>query len=410
MLRKNLITFLIVLSLGNIVTAHPLDYYITTALNNSPLLKDYNNQMLSAGLDSLLVKATNKPQINQVTQIMYPFMGNNFGYDEAITNGGNYSALISVLQPLLNRKAIRGQIETASLQSQSVKINSKISELDLKKGITAQYLTAYANFSQLQSNKSILKLFQDEQSVLKILVEKGVYLVTDYMNLSVSSRAQEIAIRQSFIQYKNDLNLLNWLCGIADTSTVILENPGITMNNYFDLVNSPVMAQFKLDSLKNINSRLLADLNYLPKIHAFADGGFAAVMPKNIPYNFGTSIGLNLTVVISDGKQRKLQYDKISLAENSRLDYQKFYTTQYKQQYNQLREQIKLSNELINDLKNQLAEQEKLIGLYKMEIEKGLVRLLDFMTVVNNYAATKNNYTQAEVNRLQIINQMNYLK
>lgn len=401
---------LIILSFSNIVNAHPLDFYITTALNNSPLLKDYKNQMLSAGLDSLLVKASNKPQISQATQIMYPFTGKNFGYDEAITNGGNYSALVSILQPLLNRKMIKGEIEGISLQSEALRINTKISEIDLKKGITAQYLTAYSNFNQLQSNKSVLKLLLDEQSVLKILVEKGIYLVTDYMNLSVSARAQEIAIKQSFIQFKNDLNLLNYLCGVTDTSTVTLEDPGITLNNYYDLDNSPVMAQFRIDSLMNINRRLQTDFNYLPKFQAFADVGFASVMPKNIPYNFGSSIGLNLTMVISDGKQRRLQYDKISFAERTRLDYQKFYSEQYRQQYNQYTEQLKLSDELINDLKNQLAEQEKLIGLYKLEIEKGLVRFMDFMTIVNNYAVTKNNYTQAEISHLQIINQMNYLK
>jgi outer membrane protein TolC len=408
--RRNLITILIILFLVNILSAHPLDYYITTALKSSPLLKDYSNQVLSAGLDSLLIKATNKPQVNQVTQIMYPFMGNNWGYDEAITNGGNYSALLSVLKPLLNKKVINGQVQSVSLQSQTLRVTAKISEIDLKKGITAQYLTAYTDLSQLQSNKTVLKLLQDEQNVVKTLVEKGVYLVTDYMNLSVSARAQEITIRQSFIQYKNDLNLLNFLCGISDTSTVILENPGITLTNYYDLVNSPILAQFKLDSLKNLNNKLLVDFNYRPKLHAFADAGFASVMPKNIPYNLGASVGLNMSIVILDGKQRKLQYDKISLDENSRLDYQKFYTTQYKQQYNQLREQLKLSDELINALKNQMTEQEKLIGLYKMEIERGLVRLLDFMTIVNNYKATKNNYTLAEINRLQIINQINYLK
>ncbi len=394
----------------SVTKANSLDYYITVALKNSPLLKDFNNQVISAGLDSLLVKASNKPQVSQATDIMYPFTGKNWGYDEAITNGGNYSALISVLQPLLNKKVIRGQIEDVSLQSQTIRNNVKISEIDLKKGITAQYLTAWSNFTQLQSNKTILKLLQDEQKVLKILVEKGVYLVTDYMNLSVSARSQEIAIRQSYMQYKNDLNLLNYLCGITDTTTVTLENPGITLNNYFDLANSPVLAQFRVDSLKNINLRLLSDYNYLPKIHAFADGGFASVLPKNIPYNFGSSIGINLSMVIFDGKQRKLQYDKISLAENTRMDYQKFYKQQYRQQYNQLREQLKLSGELINDMKDQLAEQEKLIGLYRAEIEKGLVRFMDFTTIVNNYAATKNNYTQAEINRLQIINQMNYLK
>jgi outer membrane protein TolC len=171
-----------------------------------------------------------------------------------------------------------------------------------------------------------------------------------------------------------------------------------------------VMAQYRLDSLKNINNKLLIDFNYLPKVHAFADGGFASVMPKNIPYNFGASVGLNLSLVILDGRQRKLQYDKISIAENTRLDYQKFYTTQYTQQFIQLKEQLKLTDELMNSLKNQIAEQEKLIELYKLEIEKGLVRLLDFMTIVNNYTATKHNYSLAEINRLQIINQMNYLK
>lgn len=410
-MMKRIIVLLHFLTLSCIaVEANSLDYYLNTALKNSPLLKDLNNQVLSAGLDSLLVKASNKPLVSQTTDIMYPFTGKNFGYDEAITNGGNYSALVSVLKPLFNKKVIKGQIENVSLQSESIKVTAKISEIDLKKAITAQYLTVYSNFSVLQSNKTILKLLLDEQGILKILVEKGVYLVTDFMNLSVSARAQEIAIRQSHIQYKNDLNLLNWLCGITDTSTVTLENPGITLNNYFNLTNSPVMAQFRLDSLKNINSRHLTDYNYLPKLHAFADGGFNATMPKNIPYNFGASVGLNLTVTISDGRQRKLQYDKISLAENTRLDYQKFYSVQYRQQYNQLSEQLKLSDELIYDLKNQLSELEKLIGLYKVEIEKGLIRFMDFTTIVNNYAATKNNYTQAEINRLQIINQMNYLK
>ena len=408
--RKNLISFLIILFLGNIASAHPLDFYITTALKNSPLLKDYNNQLLSAGFDSLLIKASNKTQINLVSQAMHPITGKNFGYDEAITNGGNYSALVTVIQPLFNKRVINGQIHSVSLTSQALQNNTKITEIDLKKSITGQYLTAYSNFNQLQSNKSVLNLLREEQGVLKLMIDKGVYLVTDYMNLSVSIKAQEIAIRQSFIQYKNDLNLLNFICGIADSSTVVLENPIITLNNYFDVNTSPVMAQFNIDSLKNMNSKLLIDLNYQPKLHAFADGGFNAVIPKNIPYNFGPSFGLNLTMVIYDGKQRNLQYNKISLAENSRANNKNFYTTQYKQQFMQLEEQLKLTNELITTYKSQLAEQEKLIDLYKIEIEKGLVRFMDFVTIVYNYTTTKNNFSIAEINRLQIINQMNYLK
>jgi hypothetical protein len=39
-----------------------------------------------------------------------------------------------------------------------------------------------------------------------------------------------------------------------------------------------------------------------------------------------------------------------------------------------------------------------------------LVRFIDFVTIVTNYTTTKTNFSMAEINRLQIINQMNYLK
>jgi len=135
-----------------------------------------------------------------------------------------------------------------------------------------------------------------------------------------------------------------------------------------------------------------------------------AIRPENIPHNFGTSLGLNFSVPIYDGKQRKLQYDKTMLAEQSRQDYQTFYTSQYRQQILQLTEQLKLSDELITQIRKQLLQQENLIALYKIEIEKGLVRFLDFLSVVNSYTETQNTLTVSEMNRLQIINQLNYLK
>jgi len=410
MRNKKLIICFILFILGNNLAANPLDYYIKKALTNSPLLKDLNNQLLSAKFDSLLIRAAYKPQITQVSQVMYPFTGKNFGYDEAITNGGNYSALVSVVQPLLNKRSLEIQSRSVILAKQGVQINAKISEIDLKKSVTAQYLTAYVNYRQLESNKNVLNLIHAEGQILKKLVDKGVYLLTDYMNLTVSAKAQEILIKQNFIQYKNDLNLLNFLCGIADSTTVILENPDIKLTNNLDINSSPLMLQFKLDSLKNMNSMSLLNLNYLPKLHAFVDGGFQAVIPKNIPHNFGSSVGLNFNMIIADGKQRKLQKDKIFIAEDTRLNYKTFYTAQYRQQFLQLEEQLKLDDQLIRSLAEQVRDQEKLIELYRTEIEKGLVRLLDFVTVVNNYTTTKNTLSMAEINRFQIITQMNYLK
>jgi outer membrane protein TolC len=408
--RKNFIILFLFLVSGICVNAQSLDFYIQKGLANSPLLKDFSNQLLSGKLDSLLIQASYKPQVNQVSQVLYAPAGNKIGYDEAITNGGNYSALINIVQPLFIRKKKDSQFSEVILANKTIEANVRITETELKQGITSQYLTTYADYAQIQFNESTLNLLKNEQTLLKSLADQGIYAQTDLMNLSISLTAQKIAIRQAFIQYRNSLAVLNFICGINDTSTVILNKPELIIRNPFNINNSPAMMKFKIDSLKNVNSKLIIDLNYRPKLSAFADAGFMAVLPQNIPHNFGTSFGVNFSLPVYDGKQRKLQVEKTSLAENSRLDYQTFYKSQYKQQINQLTEQLKLNDELILSIKNQLLEQEKLIALYKMEIEKGLVRFPDFLNIVNNYTQTKNSLTVSEMNRLQIINQMNYLK
>jgi len=408
---KNILTTLIlVIFIIKITNAQSLEIYLNTALKNSPLLHDSNNQLLSGRLDSLLLIASFKPQVNQVSQAMYAPTGSGWGYDEAITNGGNYSAVVHVAQPLFSKKQLSGQLQTVELLNQTLKLNQKINIIDLKKSITNQYLTAYADFTQYQFNQSVVSQLINEQKTVKALVDKGVYLLTDYMNLQVLISAQKIAISQSSIQLKNDVALLNFICGTADLTEINLIKPEIILQNNFNPESTPTFAQFRIDSLKNMNSKLMIDLNYRPHLSAFADAGFNAITPENIPHNLGTSFGVNFAIPIYDGKQRKLQYDKINLAEDTRIYYKRYYTSQYKLQYNQLNNQLKMVDNLIGEIKNQVGEQERLIELYRIELDKGLVRFLDFLTVLNNYSSTKNTLLITENNRLQIINQLNYLK
>ena len=390
--------------------AQSLDSFINSGLKNSPLLYDFNNQQLSGKLDSLLLLASFKPQINQLTQAVHYPTGSDWGYDAAITNGGNYAALLNITQTLFSKKRINGQLQTIDLLNQTLKLNAKITVLDLKKSISAQYLTAYADFVQYNFNKSILQQLTNEQSTIKALVDKGVYFVTDFMNLQIMIKAQGITCSQSYNQLKNDVSLLNFLCGITGQGEFNLTKPELTLQNNTNPESSPVYAQFRIDSLKNINSRQLIDLNYRPKINVFADGGFNSIAPSNIPHNLGVSAGINFTVPIYDGKQRKLQYNKIDLAENTRIYYRRYYSSQYRMQYDQLNNQLVMTDQLLTEIKNQLSDQERLIELYRIELEKGIVRFLDFITVFNNYTTTKITFLVTEMNRLQIINQLNYLK
>src|SRR6476646_4017829 len=77
--------------LGQIRT---LDYFVQQAKQNSPLLKDYYNQIASNRLDSQILRATFQTQVNFINSANYAPVINGFGYDEAISNGANVSSLI----------------------------------------------------------------------------------------------------------------------------------------------------------------------------------------------------------------------------------------------------------------------------------------------------------------------------
>ena len=141
MRRKYLLILTLALIFSHLAVGQSLDFYLKKGLENSPLLKEFSNQLRSGALDSLLANATFKPQINQVSQAMYAPAGKNMGYDEAITNGGNFSALLNIMQPLFSKRLKAGQHQEILLSNQAIGVSEKITETDLKQGITAQYLS-----------------------------------------------------------------------------------------------------------------------------------------------------------------------------------------------------------------------------------------------------------------------------
>lgn len=389
---------------------HDSNYYITTGLENSPLLQDYKYQMQSNLVDSLRVYATYKPQVSASANAIEAPLGRNFGYEEAITDGGNYTGVVSITQSLFNRKARSAQLENIRLLNQSLAAQRKIEVQDLKRIITAQYITAYSDFRQMQFSQQVLGILQKEQPALRKLVQNGIYLQTDYLNLNININAQAIAFRQAKIQYQFDLNGLRILCGITDTATVTLAPPQVQVQNLLAASLTPTLQKFRIDSLQLSMNRNLIDLNYRYKLSAFADAGVMATTPQGIPHHPGTSIGINFSVPIYDGGQRRLEYQKLSIAEQSRETYRNFYLRQYRMQQRQLREQLAATDKLIQDIQEQLASQQRLLDMYKVEIAAGLVRFTDFILVITNYAQMQNNLMQAEIGRFQVVNEFNNLK
>lgn len=396
------------LSCASFSQTNGLDYYINHALGNSPLLKDYINQAQSILVDSQLIRATYKPQVTGTNNNYYAPVIGGVGYDGAITNGGNVTALLGVNKTFVSHKNLNSQFETIRLQSEGIQNSAKISEQDLKKTITDQYITAYGGLQQLNFSKEIYALLKKEEAILKKLTEANVYRQTDYLTFLVTFQQQELASEQLAIQYQNDYSTLNYIAGIEDTSVANLPDPGITLNYVPLSENSVFLKQYTLDSLKSVNQRLVINFNYKPKLDVFADAGYNSTLVHQPYKNFGTSVGASLIVPIYDGRQKKLQYNKLAIAERTRLGYKAFFKHQYNQQIAQLSKQLQATDALIVQINNQIKYSEGLIKVNVRLLETGDAKIADLVIAFNNYLSAKNLLTQNTVSRWQIINQINY--
>jgi outer membrane protein TolC len=385
-----------------------LDFYVGQALQNSPLLKDLHNQVLSGEVDSQLIKASYLPQVVGSSTNIYAPTIHGYGYDQAVSNGGNFTTVAAVTKTLVGQKHLDAQYETLRLQNQGLGNTAKVSEQDLKKSVTAQYITAYGDLQQLKFNREIYSLLQREERLLKNLTDKNVYRQTDYLTFLVTLKQEGLLLQQLDIQYRNDHSTLNYLCGINDTSATILEDPGIRLQTLPDISSSVFFRQYGLDSLKLRNDRSLIDFSYRPKASLYADGGYSSSLMYEPYKNFGVSFGFMVTMPIYDGHQRKLQYSKLDIAERTRNGYKDFFTRQYNQQIAQLTQQLKATEALIGQIDDQVRYSEALIEVNGKLLGTGDARIADYIIALGNFLSAKNLLTQNNITRLQIINQINY--
>jgi len=385
-----------------------LDYFINQGLSNSPLLKDYQNQIKSGVVDSLMVKAGNKPKIETTGQIIVPPYGKNYGYDEAITNGGTYSALVGISQNLLMKRNNTNAYENINLQNKSALNNSKITEQELKKLISSQYLTAYTTYNEMLFAKQVLELLKEEEQLLKQLAEKGVYKQTDYLSFLIEEQAQEGEVTQQQIDYRQSLYDLNYTCGINDTTLFVLPDPQIIQTKNLALENSPVFQKFKIDSLININSQKAISLNYRPSLGWFADMGVNSISPLNVYKNFGFSVGLNFKLPIYDGKQKDMQIQKLKISDDSRKNYEDFYKKQYSQKVQQLNQKIASYDILTIQINKQLGSIESLIKMNKLQLNTGDLSITDHVLTIKNYIETKHQLNVLQFEKMQTIIEVNY--
>lgn len=385
-----------------------LDYYLRQGLQNSPLLKDYQNRLRSAQIDSLRLKATLGLQINASSINSYAPVIQAWGYDEVKTDIANVSALAGITREIIGNGNLRNKYQALHLQKQLTTIEGSLSEKDLRKSIISQYILAYGDQQQHMLDADVLAVLRQEEQIVNKLTEKGAYHQTEYLSLVVNMRQQEIRTAQSGIQSRTDLELLNAMCGINDTVCVRLSEPAIYITGHAEPHNTLFYRQFVTDSLKLVNANEQIKFEYRPKLSLYADGGYFSSLAYMPVKNFGMSAGFSLSMPIYDGGQRKMQHDQITISEETRKNYRNFFTSQYRQQIGMLSRQLSSQDQLIHQCTDQMAYAQTLIDANRELLSTGDISVTDYLLSVSNYYNAKNLLIENKLTKFRIINEINY--
>jgi outer membrane protein TolC len=385
-----------------------LSYYINASLANSPQLFEYRNLILSNKIDSELIVAANRFQITGNSNSYYSPVINGYGYDATITNGQQLAAIVAVNKQIYNRRNLNLQFENLRLQRDSLHVFSAITAQDIKKSIISQYITVYGEQLQLDFNDEVISLLSNENSILKELTQKNVYKQADYLSFLVTLQQQQLIRSQLSVQFKSDFATLNYLAGIIDTATVRLTEPAISVVKNLIYDSSAFFIKYKNDSLRLRNQKALIDISYRPKISLFADAGYQSTLTITPYKNFGTNIGINLSIPIYDGHQKQLQYSKINIEERTRQRQKEFFNNQLRQQVQQLQQQLSSLETLAEPIDKQIKYLQTLISVNGKLLETGDIKITDYVLALNNYITSKNLVVQNMITRFQIINQLNY--
>ena len=407
---RRLISLLIFFSMALIAKSqHSLSDYQQMALKNSPVFINSQNKIQAYGLDSLLIEALGKPNVNLTSSDFFAPVVNGYGYDEIITNRGNYNAFLGVNYTIIGKNNRNNQFSSLNIQKQIIEASSKLNERDLGQAVATQYISVYGAQQLLLNTQAVIEILNKEEKILKKITEDGIYNQTDYLSFLVNYKQQQLSFEQLKLQTQSDLFFLNYLCGNLDTAFIYLDDPGLAVQPNIGSEKTIQFRLFFLDSLELQNSIEQVKFKYKPKINLFGDVGYNTSFQYNAEKNFGASAGLNFSLPIYDGSQRKIQLQKLNLSGKTRLSYIDFYRKQYTIKQMQLMKQISGTEKLIEESRNQLNISESLLNVNNKLLEIGSLRITDYILSLTNYMSSKSTLQQLFINKLQLINQFNYL-
>jgi outer membrane protein TolC len=402
-----------------------MDYYLELARKNSPLINQAESGKKLIELDLQQMNSVLfKPGINVNSGFTFsPIISrdNNtsrfrlvsngetdyIGHDLALTEGGQYQALVAIRQPLFPGSRYKAYVNKADVSRQVNENDITLTIHELEQAVGYQYLLCIKSLKEAENSLSLIRNVEKQYALIQKLVENGIYKQTDIMLIQIELENYNLEYKQYRAEYISNLYDLNLACGIPDTSVVDLKdvefkiNPGVKLKSGF-------LTSYKLDSLSILYEQVTNELKYRPQLELFSDAGLNSAY---LPYlkRFGISAGLSLTWNIYDGNQRNILREKsavnlqiLEFRKNNFITQNEISRNKILNQINSLEEQIRMNEDQATMYKN-------LNEAYMKELSLGESSIMDFKNLLKDIAAKSQELIQLRMEKQFLINSYNYL-
>lgn len=403
---------------------YDLQSYIQAAKDNSPLIKDNINQSEATKIEVERLRALyTKPQVGitanylfaplvsqdngKTTLLLNPDNPNKyFGQEVGLTNGGLYQGLVSVNQPLFMQSKFNAIADEAMINTKVNENNIRLTNYELEKVITDQYLLCLQNLSQIKFLDKYIGLLNEQKNLVEKLVNGSVFKLSDITLLNIEIQSQLIMLQTIRTSYRKNLMDMNTIAGITDTAyreliTTTLQ-PSATNNI------SSFTEKYSLDSSALMAQQKVFELRYKPQWNVFVNGGLNASTISTLPRRVGFTAGISYTKTLFDGHQKENNRRRTATLLKTSQAYKENFLNQNTTRKNNLLEQIKAIDARMKLTEAQVQDYNKLLGYYKQELIKGQISVINYVNTIKSAMALENDFITMQTNRQLLINIFNY--
>lgn len=401
---------------------HTLDYFVTQAMKNSPLIVSNRNQKMINAEEIQRLKSIYIHSHMELTGdfLFVPIISTDdgrtsfkmdaqnatkyYGYDLG-QSSSHINVGLNWTKPLTGGKGLKEEQKLLRVNQAISDNNIHLTEHDLRRQITEQYLLCQLDIENEHSFMIIDSILIKQMDIVSKLSNNGLTSPTDVQLLEIERQTNENlrqAAMQSYITHRAELNTI---CGINDSTVLVQVNIDEQLPDY---THSKFFEQYKLDSIQAQSTYNTYLNQYRPQLFLYASGGTQTGTYMDLNKRWGVSAGLHFSLTLYDGKQLKNRLRQMRIQQNTAECEQHYAETVRITRISELLQLIKSQDLQIRNGSKQLGDYRKLLSDYQKEIMAGRRSIVDYVNVFGNYRRQISNLNELKINRNMLMNTYNY--